>query len=164
MALDGPTIAGYAQTILSAVVAEFEAQDVSLPAVQAVIPGLLPAADGPQLTVGLVEIAEGFTGGASAAFIRPDQMTFKIEFRVQLFRQVPTPDDSGNAPGPQALTTAGMQTIGDAMILFLAGEKIKASGLLVPVGVPITVGPCTPLPDEGGLSGSELPLAWTMVG
>lgn len=163
MPLFGADLASSAKTLLDLLTAELEAAGVSIPDLAYVAPGGVLIPDGEQLVVLLGRLGEGAPGSAVGGFTVPD-MTFRhVEFNVCLLRKVASLDTKSRTPSASAINADGMTTMGDSINLFDAGQAIKNTYAVAEPLQPIIVGPLTPWGPEGGLAGSQLEMAWTLL-
>jgi hypothetical protein len=165
VALTGPQVAAMAQNLLDLITLELEGQGIDLPSVQYVAPGGAPAVDGPQLTVCMEPAGFGESTAMdtpSTSYTPPFMTLIRVAFTVMLIRAVPV-GRNGAPPTTDKLNAAGIDTIGDAAGLLLAGEAIKGAYSLLPANIPMTVGPVVPYGPEGGVSGASMHVSWVQT-
>ena len=154
-------LGGTAAQILALFAEQLAAQGVDVPKRQYVLPALMVAWDGPQLTVGLAELFQGQPGAPfGGTFTPPTAIVFGAMFVVDLLRKVPALSGEGTAgmlmPSALDLNAAGQSLMTDAKALLLAGVTIRERYTLTGPGQGFAVGSCAPVGPEGGLAGSRL--------
>jgi hypothetical protein len=148
-----------ASLILAAFTDQLEALGVDVPDHRYVHAGTEPVWDGPQFTVGLLDIKQGQPGAPVGSPMSPRAVNFYGEWHLILVRDVPTQMDGPIAaalPSDSELGESGAEAMGDVEALVKAFSNIYLAHTLTQSGEGFVMTGCRPLGVQGGLTGTEL--------
>lgn len=145
-----------ATKLLDLVSQQLTTNGVVLPDRVYVAPGVDLAFDCEQLTVHLSRIISNFPGQDTPY----PTITHKIlrrsaEYFITLVRCVPTMNDSGDPPPVDQMNAASTVIMTDMNELRKALENIEHQHLLMPVNVPVSIGPAITIGPLGGFAASQ---------
>lgn len=162
MALSLTDLPGASKRILTAFAAQLAIQGVQLPDRQYVTPGSTPVWDDEQLTVSLMNIAQGDPGlEHPGVFFPPQAAHYYGAWSVNLVRRVTVINVEGatadfEVPTVDEMGGDGQTLIADAGQLVLAAQALHTAGMLADSGQGMAIGPLAPVGPSGGLAGSRL--------
>lgn len=139
-----------ATELLAIVSGQLNGFGITLPAIQYVAPGPMPAWDGEQITCHLVRSYEG-SPISEANFQMAGYAEHAAEFSICIVRATPVMTDLGIAPTPAQVRASVIANMTDVAGLIRALETIKNKGLWVDHATPFSIGPVLTQGPEGGL-------------
>jgi|SRR5215831_15391311 len=150
-------IYGAATKLLDLVKQQLTTAGVVLPDRVYVAPGVDLALDCEQLTVHLSRIISNFQGQDTPYPVMTHKLLRKsAEFYVTLARCVPSMNDDGSPPPVADMDAAASVVMKDMRELRRALEQIEHQHLMMPINVPVTIGPATTIGPLGGIAASQV--------
>lgn len=148
---------GTANAILAAFADALEEGGLTVPERRYVHSGTGAAWDGPQLTVGIIDVKQGQPGGAIATTQSPRAVNFFGEWRVVLLRATDTLGDGPRMlPSDDAIDESGEQAMEDVGALIKAFSTVHVNNAITSSGEGMVLQACRPLAEAGGMVGTEL--------
>lgn len=139
-----------ATQLLTIVSGQLSGLGITLPAIQYVAPGPMPAWDGEQVTCHLVRSYEG-SPISEADFQMAGYAEHAAEFSICIVRATPVMTDLGIAPSPAQVRASVMANMADVAGLVQVLEIIKNKALWVDHATPFSIGPVLTQGPEGGM-------------